>query len=157
MKYQIRTTPLFLFFTVVSLIFGFISACTSMPTSTPTSSPTPMIDREKATELAINACKIPHLVLVGDPTNIRAILLSLAEADQLTKVEGETTNYGKPMDTKVWLIQMNGQLQLVGGPQPVITLDSQTTTPTPPPPFFGTCIAVLDASSGDLVFVRDKH
>ncbi len=157
MKYQIRTIQPFLFFTVVSLIFSSISACTSLPTSTPTSSPAPMIDREKAIELAISDCKTPHLVLIGDATNIRATLLSLEEADTLTKVEGETTTYGKPMDTQVWFVQMDGQLQLVGGPQPVITLDRQTGTPTPPQPFFGTCIAVIDASSGDHIFVRDKR
>jgi hypothetical protein len=116
-----------------------------------------MIGSEKAIEFAISGCKIPHLVLVGDPINIRTKLLSLEEADKLTKVEGETTNYAQPMDTKVWLVQMDGQLQLVGGPKPVITIDSQTGTPTPPQPFFGTCIAVLDASSGNLIFVRDKR
>ncbi len=61
------------------------------------------------------------------------------------------------MDTKVWFVQMDGPLQLVGGPEPAVTLDSQTETPTPPQPFFGTCIAVVDASSGDLIFVVDRR
>lgn len=149
MKCQIRTAQSFLLIAVVSLI----SACTSSPTSTQT----PMIDSEKAIELAINGCKKPHLVLVGEPTSIRTTLLSLEEANKLTKGEGETANYGKPMDIKVWLVQMDGQLQLVGGPEPALTLDKQTGTPTPPQPFTGTCIAILDASSGDLIFMRDKH
>jgi hypothetical protein len=152
MKCQIRSAQPFLFIAVVSLILILISACTSSPTSTQT----PTIDSEKAIELAISGCKKPHLVLVGDPTNIQATLLSLEEADKLTKVEGETANFDEPMDTKVWLVQMNGQLQLSGGPEAVITLDKQTGTPTPPQPFIGTCIAILEASSGNLIYIRDK-
>lgn len=157
MKYQLRMAPLFLLIAVLALIFGSMSACSSSPPATTSSTPMPLISREKAIEFAINGCKHPHLVLIGDPVNIQTKQMTLEEADKLTRAEGETTNYEEPLDTKVWFVQMDGQLQLVGGPQPIITPDSQTGTPTPPPPFFGTCIAVLDASSGDLIFVRDKR
>jgi hypothetical protein len=115
MKIQTLTTPLLLLSAIAFfLTFGSVTACTSLPTS----EPTPMIDNEKAIEQAIRRCKRLHLVLVGNPTNIHTSLLSLEEADKLIKTEGEITYYRESMDTKVWLIQMDGQLQLVGGPEP---------------------------------------
>lgn len=132
------------------MVFGLVLACTTKPTPTET----PSISKDKAIEIAIGGCKTPHLVLIGVPTNIRAKLLTLNEADKLTSEKGETTNYEIPMDTLVWLVQMDGQLQLVGGPAPVITNDSQITTPTPSQPFQGTCSVILDANSGNLISVH---
>jgi hypothetical protein len=94
------------------------------------------------------------LVLVGEPKNIRVELMSLEEADKLTREEGETTNYEIPMDTMVWLVQMDGELQLVGGPAPVITENSQVATSTPANPFWGTCSVILGANSGALISVH---
>ena len=150
MNGQIKTTrSISLLVSVLALFGGSISACASPPTPTAT----PIISQEKAIEIAIGGCKIPHLVLVGEPKNIRTKLLTLEDADKLIRVEGETTNYGIPMDTRVWLVQMDGQLQLVGGPLPVITEDSRVATPTPPQPFWGTCSVILDANSGRLISV----
>jgi len=132
------------------LIFALISACTSPPTRTAV----PAILSDKSIEIATGACKLPHLVLLGEPKNIHTNLLTLEDADKLTRDEGETTNYGIPMDTMVWLVQMDGQLQLVGGPAPVIMEDSQVATPTSPQPFWGTCTVILDANSGALIRVR---
>jgi hypothetical protein len=151
MNSQIKTTQsISLLVSVLILIFGSTSACTSLPTPTVT----PIISSDEAIEIAIDGCKKPRLILVGEPKNIQTKLLTLEAADKLTRIEGETTNYGIPMDTSVWLVQMDGQLQLVGGPAPVITEDSQVVTPTPPQPFWGTCTVILDASSGTLILVR---
>jgi hypothetical protein len=146
-------------FILLSVLFlsGYFVACISRPTLTPTPTPTANIDREKAIELAIRACKRPHLVLVGEPSNIRAELLSLSDADRMTKTEEETTNFDISKETGVWLVQMDGLLQLVGGPAPEISADDQTAAEATLQPFQGTCSAALDASSGDLIFVRDQR
>jgi hypothetical protein len=149
MNCQIKTAQCISLF-VLTLIFGSISACATSPT--PTASPT--ISSDKAIEIAIGACKTPHLVLIGQPQNIQTKLLTLEEADKVTRVDGETTSYGMPMDTRVWLVQMDGQLQLVGGPAPVVSEDSQVATPTPPQPFWGTCSVIMDAQSGVIILVR---
>jgi hypothetical protein len=135
---------------VIIITFGLISACAALPT--PTASPT--ISNDKAIEIAVDACKTPDLVLVGQPKNMQTKLLTLEAADELTRAAGEATNYGIPMDTLVWLVQMDGQLQLVGGPAPVVTGDSQVAIPTPPQPFWGTCSVILDAGSGAIILVR---
>jgi hypothetical protein len=150
MNGQVENTPSkFLLVSILFLLCGSILACTSPPTP----KATPIVTSEKAIEIAIGDCKIPHLVLVGEPKNIHTKLLTLEEADKQTRVEGETTNYGIPMDTLVWLVQMDGQLQLVGGPPTEITEDSRVATPTPPQPFWGTCSVILDANSGELISV----
>jgi addiction module HigA family antidote len=118
------------------------------------STATPAINRDQAIEIAIGGCKIPHLVLVGEPTNIRTKLMTLAQADEQTRAAGETTNYDIPMDTLVWMVQMDGNLQLVGGPAPPVSPDGRYNTPTPAQPFWGTCTAVLDAITGRLIFIR---
>jgi hypothetical protein len=125
---------------------GLLSACTSLPA--------PKISKDKAIEIAIDACKIPHLVLVSEPKNIRTKLTTLGEADKLTGAVGETDSYLHPLDTRVWLIQMDGQLQIVGGHPPAPNEAGQAATPTPTQPFWGTCTVVLDANSGELIFTR---
>lgn len=131
-------------------MFSSISACTKLPDPTAT----PAISRDKAIEIAISGCKTPHLVLVGQPQNIRAMLLNLEEADKLTNVEGEAISYGMPMDTRVWLVQMDGQLHLVGGPAPVVTEGGQAATPMPPQSGWGTCTVIVNAGSGDIILIR---
>jgi hypothetical protein len=137
---------------VLTLILGSISACTPSPDHTMT----PTISSDKAIEIAMDGCKTPHLVLTGKPKNIQAKLLTLEEADKLIRIEGEVTNYGISMDTTVWLVQMDGQLQLVGGPPPVTTEDSHivTVTPTSSLPFWGTCTVILDATSGVILIIH---
>jgi hypothetical protein len=127
-----------------------VSACASSPTLTAT----PAIQRDKAIELATGECRIPHLVLIGEPQNIHAQLLTLEEADKLTRVEGETINYDIPVDTMVWLVEMDGQLQLVGGPPTLIPTDIHAATSTPPQPFWGTCKVILNANSGTVISTR---
>lgn len=127
-----------------------LTACQPIPT--PTSAP--KIREATAVEIAKSACKTPHLVLTGEPKNIRSQLLTLGEADRLTRAEGETNFYSQALDTPVWLVQMDGEMQLVGGPPPVPPVNPTTPTPTPPQPFPGTCKVILDAKSGSVIVIR---
>ena len=139
-----------------TLILVIISACTSPPTPTPT--PTTQISRDRAVEIATGECKMPHLVMVGEPTNIRAKLLTLKDAIMDTSVAGYLTGDDLPPDMLVWIVQMDGNLQLVGGPLPVYTPDSQghIATPTPSQPRWGTCIVPIDANSGKVLMILDR-
>ena len=128
----------------LALLLGSISACAVRPTPTAA----PMISREKAIEIATGGCKIPDLVLVGEPENIRTKLLTLQEADQQTLTY---PTYGEQPDLLVWMVEMDGYLQLVGGPAPTPGGNGQKISPTP---FWGTCTAVLDANTGKLIFIR---
>jgi hypothetical protein len=140
----------FIFF----ITLGLITACIAWRSPTPISTPTPSINASQAIETAISACKTPHLVLIGEPQNIRSKLTNLEEADKFALSMGETTaDYGIPMDSQVWMVQMDGQLQLVGGPLPAATNDRKMSTPTPSQPVWGTCTVVIDARSGKLIFV----
>jgi hypothetical protein len=137
---------------LIPFLIASLSSCGSIPDlARPSPSATPAINRDRAIELAIGYCRIPHLVLIGEPTNIQTKLLAVQDV----YIEGGPTNYGIPMDTMVWQIQMDGQLQLVGGPAPVITPGGRGATPTPPQPFWGTCTVIIDANSGRLFVVRD--
>jgi hypothetical protein len=145
--------PIFLLVSLLTLILGSISACTSRPTPTAA----PLISRDKAIEIAAGGCKIPDLVLVGEPKNIRTQLLKSQEANMDTSVAGYLTGDDLPPDTLVWIVQMDGNLLLVGGPVPIYTQDSQglVATPTPPQPFWGSCTAAVDANSGKLLVIRN--
>jgi hypothetical protein len=66
----------------------------------------------------------------------------------------KTAFYGISISSWVWLVKMDGELQLIGGPFPAIIESSQTSTPTPPLPFWGTCTVILDANSGEIIVVR---
>ncbi len=131
-----------------------ITACTGRRSPTPMATTSPSITVDDAIKTAISACKTPHLVLIGEPQNIRPKLTTLEEADKFVISQGGTTsNYGIPMSSQVWMVQMDGQLQLVGGPLPVATDESGISTPNPSKPAWGTCTAVINANSGDLIFV----
>jgi hypothetical protein len=122
----------------------------------PTATTATTISRDKSIGIATMACRVPHMVLVGEPRNIRAQLVTLGEADQLTRSSGEYTNYDQPLSTPVWLVQMDGTLQLVGGPPTAPAPPGQTVTATPPQPFEGTCSVLINANTGDWIGVRDK-
>jgi hypothetical protein len=93
----------------------------------PTATPATPITRAQAIDIASLACRIPHLVLVGTPRNIRAQLVTLDQANQLTSSGGTLARPGLSSGSPVWLVQMDGQLQLVGGPLPI-----RRTQPSPP-------------------------
>jgi hypothetical protein len=114
------------------------------------------IARARSIDVAILACRIPHLVLVGAPRNVRAQLVTLDEANQLTSSDGTLTSPGLSPGSLVWLVQMDGQLQLVGGPAPLPTPGAQSATAAPPTPFEGTCTVLVDANTGKLIEVRDQ-
>jgi hypothetical protein len=109
--------------------------------------PSPRVSSQQAIEDATRECKTPHLVLVGEPQNIRTRLMTLSEAVQLIVTDAGSTSYARPMNTLVWLVQMDGQLQLVGGPLPP---GGRSGQPVPTPlSYFGTCSVVVDANTGE--------
>jgi hypothetical protein len=133
---------------VALILFGTLSAC-----SGPTPTAPPPISSAKAIEIAAGGCKIPHLVLQGEPQNIHAQLMTLQEADKLT-ADGGFTNYEIPLDSPVWLVQMDGMLLLVGGPPTIVPTGNPVVTPTPPQPFWGTCKVIINANTGNIIGVR---
>jgi len=142
---------------VLLFLLGWTSACTTpTPPPVPAPSPTPTteISREKAIETATAGCQTPRLVLIGDPQNIRAELMTLEEADGLLREPGESNTYAIPMDRLVWLVQMDGTLQLIGGPAPIDEEGNRVVNPTPRPPSWGTCTVILDATSGDRLSIH---
>ena len=144
---------------LINMLCAACSLAPSLPTATVTPAltmtPVTSINREKAIEAADRYCRSMDMVLVGEAHNLRAKLLTLAEADRQTRVNGNTTNYSQPMDTLVWLVQMDGLLQLEGGPVPIMTSAvGELVTMTPPEPSPGTCSVILDAQSGALISLR---
>jgi hypothetical protein len=132
---------------ILCLIASLIAACTSPPSPTAT----PYISRDKAIEIVIGGCRTPHLVLVGEPKNIRAKLTTLKLSEESPIDWEEPANRAlSTTDPVIWLVQMDGQLQLVGGPPP-ITKDGQIATETPQQPSWGTCTVRLDAISGEII------
>lgn len=128
-------------------------ACTGMPPLRESTIPTVVvaISSQKAIALATEACRIPHLVLVGEPTAAKATLMTLAEADETIRTSGEQTSYPIPMNAKVWLALIDGQFQLIGGPPPAAGVQ-----PTSPPPWVGVCQVIVDADTGAALVVRNR-
>ena len=128
------------------------AACTVTPPPT-TAIPTVVvaISSQKAIALATEACRIPHLVLVGEPTAAKATLMTLAEADTIVRTSGEQTSYPIPMNANVWLALIDGQFQLIGGPP-----SAAGAQPTAPPPWAGVCQVILDANTGAALVVRNR-
>ncbi|HEY3344250.1 MAG TPA: hypothetical protein VGJ97_04950 [Anaerolineaceae bacterium] len=142
------TTRIFLLSTLLISLWA-ISACAPSPTP----APAPKIERAKAIEIATGGCSLGHLHLVSQPENITARLMSLQDVEDLFRRPGDVTHYTQPMDTSVWLVQMEGDMLVVGGPLPV-SPDGRLETPTPAQPFRGTCAVTLDADTGDIIEVR---
>jgi len=101
-------------------------------------------------------CKSSDMTLISQPENIRTKRLSLGEAAKLIHRDEETNSYMQTLDTRVWLVQMDGQLLLVGGPPPAPTEVGQVATPTPPQPFWGTCSVILVADTGRGIEISEK-
>lgn len=136
---------------IVSLL-GMAVACTVISPARKTTAPTVVaISSEKAIQLATQECRKPHLVLIGEPKATKATLTSLAEADKMVSEKGEHTSYSQPMNTTVWLVQIDGLFQRVGGP-PL----ANGSEPTPSPPWAGVCLAIVDANKGDVLVIRNQ-
>jgi len=144
----IRCVPMHLIGIV--LLLGLAVACTATSPAHKTTVPTTAISSESAIQLATRECRKPHLVLIGEPEATKATLMSLAEADQIVSEKGEHTSYPQPMNTTVWLVQIDGLFQRVGGPRL-----ASGSEPTPSPPWTGTCLAIVDANKGDVLIIRD--
>ncbi len=101
---------------LVMVLVALTTACgtpvspTLVPaTPTPTPAPARPITRERAIAVAIQACALPDMALVSEAQNVRAQLTTLDQAAE------SATGYDRPLSTTVWLVQMDGQLQLIGG------------------------------------------
>ncbi len=90
------------------------------------------ISRQRAIEIATLMCRVQPLVLLGEPHGVRA---------QLVTFKG----------TPAWQVELDGQLQVVGGPPTASAPMGQRVTATPPQPFEGTCTAVINAKTGDWI------
>ena len=115
------------------------------------------VSYSQALEYGVQGCRVPHRPLVGEPENLRAKLLTLQEADEITKLPGEWTSYDLPMETLVWVVEMEGYFQLIGGPAPTQTPLGQTTTAVIVPtaaPWRDTCTAIIRADTGFVIGVR---
>ena len=144
----------FLVSLVAMILLGSVAGCAGpMPTPALAPTVTTAISRERAIETATGECKIPHLVLLGEPQNIRAQLMTLQEADRLTNQEGSQNFYDITMDSSVWLVQMDGMLQLVGGPLPIDPTSHLPVTPTPSTPAWGTCKVIINADTGRTILI----
>lgn len=135
---------------IVSLL-GLAVACTVVLPVHKTAVPTVAISSEKAIQLATQECRKPHLELIGEPEATKAALMSLAEADKMVSEKGEHINYSQPMNTIVWLVQVDGLFQRIGGPPLANGLE-----PTPSPPWVGVCLAIVDANKGDVLVIRNQ-
>ncbi len=141
-----------------------IASCLTSPPSpnapvplTETPTTVTAITREKAIALAIGGCRVLHMVLVGEPENVRARLMSLRQAVELTKILGSANTFSRSLDSWAWLVEMDGLFQLVGGPLPTGTPIGWTGTaaaPLTPQPFRGSCAVILDAYSGEIIVRR---
>jgi len=145
---RIRCVPMHLIGIV--LLLGLAVACTATSPAPQTTVPTIAISSESAIQLAIQGCRKPHLVLVGEPEAIKATLMSLAEADQIVSEKGEHTSYSQPTNTTVWLVQIDGLFQRVGGPRL-----ASGSEPTPSPLWTGACLVIVDANKGDVLVIRN--
>lgn len=134
---------------MIWIAVGVSAACAPTPASTAA----PKISREKAIEIATAGCSLGHLQLIGKPENIRAKLMTLQQVEDQFDQPGDFTSFSQPMTISVWLVQMDGDLLLVGGPLPIST-DGHLLTPTPAQPFRGTCDVTVDATTGDVIEVR---
>lgn len=136
----INLKTIFLFCVSIGLTIALAgcSAVTSTPTVTAIA--TPAVSRDKAIELATAECKKGHLVLVGNPATAEAALMTLGEADAAVRSAGETTNYGLPAASKVWLVQLTGSFQVIGGPQGLLG-----ASPTTSPPQTRFCKVIVEA------------
>ncbi len=124
------------------------SATATPGTAAPTATPTTPVTRERAIDLATHGCWDFHLALVGAPRNIRAQLVTLAEANQLTSSGGALTDPGLSPGSLVWLVQMDGHAQIVGGVNPT---PGGLDLPATPRSIEATCAISIDAQTGNVV------
>jgi hypothetical protein len=109
--------------------------CSVLPTvqPTPTLTPPPVSEQE-AIERAVPSCGSAHLRPKETPYNIRA---------HLTYRDG----------ILVWLVEMEGTWEVLGGPAPSPTPTGQLVSPlpTPTPAWLHYCTATVDAATGRII------
>jgi hypothetical protein len=94
---MLRTSFRFPGFFVVVLL---ATACRLAPgPAAPTATSATAITRERAIEIATQQCWSSHLVLVGAPRNVRAQLVTLDEANQLTSSDGTLNSVNTKLES----------------------------------------------------------
>jgi len=126
------------------------AACASLPGGTaPTATPVTAISRERAIEIGTQMCQTKDMVLVSAPRNIQAQLVTLNQGRPTPPPGITVTTASRPGAGLAWQVQLDGQLQLIGGPE------APNVTAAPPTPFAGTCTALLDAATGEWIGTTD--
>ena len=139
---------------VLAMLCSCSIAQTAQPTATPSASVTSspqFISEQKAIELVGPNCGSPHLRPLQPPSNIRAQLMSMNKAEEYIGMH-INCQCSDPTNVTVWIVEMDGIWQLVGGPAPLPTATGQIATSTPAPTLtFNTCYTIINAATGNLV------
>ena len=117
--------------------------------STPTSSVT--ITRAEAIELATDQCQMQKFALIGEPSSTKTMPMSRGEAEKWTFPNQAATEDIQSISEPVWLVQIQGEFQLEGGPLP-----ESETRPTDEPPRIGVCRVIVDARTGEIPGMQGK-
>jgi len=126
------------------------AGCASLPGgAAPTATPVTAISRERAIEIGTQMCQTKDMVLVSAPRNIQAQLVTLNQGRPTPPPGITVTTASRPGAGLAWQVQLDGQLQLIGGPE------APNVTAAPPTPFAGTCTALLDAATGEWIGTTD--
>jgi hypothetical protein len=92
---------------------------------------------------------LPHFVLAGENSDIRAELMSRTDAEKWIFPEEAVMEDIQNISEPVWLVQIQGDFQIEGGPPP-----ESGTQLTDMPPMKGTCWVIIDAQSGENLNMR---
>ena len=139
-------------FLKILLISSLITVgCTPLSTSNPS---TPATSTEKkAFAVARIACNSLHSMEIEPPKNISAVLISVDEANRMLGY-----NIIHPSlvgSSKVWLVELNGRWQLLGGPAPVIETPATPNLPAPAPELWNVCKVVIDSNNWQDIYVSE--
>lgn len=134
----------------MALLTLILAACNpGTRISTPTSGAA--ISRDEAIELATEQCRMHKFALMGEASSTKIMLMSCGEAEKWTFPEQVATQDIQNISEPVWLVQIQGEFQLEGGPPP----DSQTQ-PTDGPPRGGVCWVIVDAKTGEILGMQGQ-
>ena len=133
------------------LCLSLISGCGLMKTSTPTMQP--VLSQGSVTILAIKACSKGHVSQVDPPHLVEMNSMSWEEATARIECSGTCADTTPPppgaADRLAWLVTLEGNWLVAGGPQATATPIGQKESPTSTPVNLTRCLVVIDARSGD--------
>jgi hypothetical protein len=134
------------------LLVLFLLGCNpgaSTGKATPTGSVT--ISSDEAIELATNQCQMHKFALIGEPSSTKTMLISRTDVEKWTFPQEAAMEDIQNISEPVWLVQIQGEFQLEGGPLP----ESQTQ-PTAEPPRRGVCWVIVDAKTGEILGMQGQ-